>query len=208
MHIWSCLFKLNIKVDLNSISMSKNEPMVTTITKYDVEAAIDEIENAEEESVFKYDFTVLSDPKNVRLAINGIIRIHGDSIERDEILDKDENDVPKILTVIYQELFPTFFLLSKTLNVSCPPHSIGKMDETPSQKIPETVANQDTENEIVETISDSNSDSELETTPESSTDEVELETTPESSTDEVELETTPESSTDEVELETPNASQQ
>jgi len=45
-------------------------------------------------------------------------------------LEKDENDVPKILTMIYQELFPTFFLLSKTMNVSCPPHQIGAMGDT------------------------------------------------------------------------------
>jgi hypothetical protein len=31
--------------------------------------------------------------------------------------------------MIYQELFPTFFLLSKTLNVSSPPHQIGAMGE-------------------------------------------------------------------------------
>ena len=197
-------------MDLNSISMSKNEPTVTTITKYDVEAAIDEIENAEESSVFKYDFTVLSDPKNVRLAINGIARIHGDSTERDELLSKEENEVPKILTMIYQELFPTFFLLSKTLNVSCPPHTIGKMGEIPSQdteneiaeSFPESKIDEDTGNEIAEPITNSD----LEAKPENSTDKVELET-PENSTDKVELET-PENSTDKVELETPNASQQ
>jgi hypothetical protein len=199
--------------------MSKNEPTVTTITKYDVEAAIDEVENAEESSAFKYDFTVLSDPKNVRLSINGIARIHGDSTVRDELLSKEENEVPKILTMIYQELFPTFFLLSKTLNVSCPPHTIGKMGETPTQKIPESITDGATENEIVETVPDTKIDedtgneiaepitnSDLEAKPENSTDKVELET-PESSTDKVELET-PESSTDKVELETPNASQQ
>ncbi len=167
--------------------MSKNEPMATTIAKYDVEAAIDEIENSDEQSAFKYDFTILSDPKNVRLSIDGIARIHGDSIERDEILTKDENEIPKILTIIYQELFPTFFLLSKTLNVSCPPHNIGKMGEAPSQEIPESEIKQDTSNEIVENIADS--DSKLETKLEGSTDEVESETKPESSTDEVELET-------------------
>jgi len=157
-------------VDLNAISMSKNESTATTIAKYDVEAAIDEIQNTDEESVFKYDFTILSDPKNVRLSIDGIARIHGDSIERDEILVKDENEIPKILTSIYQELFPTFFLLSKTLNVSCPPHNIGKMGETPSQETPESEIKQDTDNEIVENISES------ETKQESSTDEAELET--------------------------------
>ena len=150
--------------------MSKNESTAATIAKYDVEAAIDEIQNTDEESVFKYDFTILSDPKNVRLSIDGIARIHGDSIERDEILAKDENEIPKILTSIYQELFPTFFLLSKTLNVSCPPHNIGKMGETPSQETPESEIKKDSDNEIVENIS------EPETKQESSTDEAELET--------------------------------
>ena len=178
-------------MELNSISMSKNESMATTITKYDVEATINEIENTDEQSVFKYGFTILSDPKTVRLSIDGITRIHGDSIERDEILTKDENEIPKILTIIYQELFPTFFLLSKTLNVSCPPHNIGKMGETLSQKVPKSEIEQDTNNEIVENIADSDS-----------------ETKPESSTDKVESETKPESSTDEVGLETPNTPQQ
>ncbi len=161
-------------MELNSISMNKNESTATTIPKYDVEAAIDEIENTDEQTVFKYDFTILSDPKNVRLSIDGIARIHGDSLERDHILTKDENEIPKILTIIYQELFPTFFLLSKTLNVSCPPHNIGKMGELPSQEITESEIKQDTSNEIVENITDS--DSESETKPERSTDEVELET--------------------------------
>ncbi len=156
--------------------MSKNEPKVTTIAKYDVEAAIDEVENGEEESVFKYDFTVLSDPKNVRLSIDGIVRIHGDQIERDEILTKDENEIPKILTVIYQELFPTFFLLSKTLNVSCPPHTIGKMGEAPTQEVQESETVSDTESEITETVAETVSDTESETKDKNSTDEVELET--------------------------------
>lgn len=107
--------------------MSKNDPKNTVFHKYDVEASIDEVENAETHSTFKYGFTILSNPKNVRLSIDGITKITGDSKERDDILAKDENDVPKILSVIYQELFPTFFLLSKSLNVSCPPIQIGGM---------------------------------------------------------------------------------
>lgn len=121
------LIKLNIQVDLNSISMSKNDPKNTVFHKYDVEASIDEIENAEAYSAFKYGFTILSNPKNVRLSIEGMTKVTGDSKERDDILSKDENSVPKILSVIYQELFPTFFLLSKSLNVSCPPIQIGGM---------------------------------------------------------------------------------
>ncbi|WP_297463202.1 hypothetical protein [Nitrosarchaeum sp.] len=118
---------MNINVELNSISMSKNNPKNTVFHKYDVEASIDEVENTETHSVFKYGFTILSNPKNVRLAIEGVTKISGDLKELDDILSKDENDVPKILSTIYQELFPTFFLLSKSLNVSCPPIQIGGM---------------------------------------------------------------------------------
>jgi len=124
------LLKLKAEIELNSISMSKNDPKITKLDKYDVEANLDEVENTDEISVYKYGFTALSNPKNVRLSIEGIARIFGDTMERNEILEKDENDVPKILTMIYQELFPTFFLLSKTMNVSCPPHQIGAMGDT------------------------------------------------------------------------------
>ena len=124
------LFTMNSQIELTSIAMSKNDPKITKMDKYDVEANIDEVDNSEDQSVFKFGFTALSNPKNVRLALEGIARIQGDAVERNEILEKDENDVPKILTLIYQELFPTFFLLSKSLNVSCPPHTIGEMGDS------------------------------------------------------------------------------
>jgi len=109
--------------------------------------------------------------------------------------------------MIYQELFPTFFLLSKTLNVSCPPHTIGKMGETPTQKIPESITDGATENEIVETIPDTKIDEDTGNEIAEPITNSDLEAKPENSTDKVELETS-ESSTDKVELETPNASQQ
>ena len=125
---------MNTTVELNSISMSKNDAKNTKFQKYDVQASIDEVENSEDSSVFKYGFTILSDPKNVRLSIEGIIRLEGDSSERDDILSNDDSNVPKILTLIYHELFPTFFLLSKSLNVSCPPHMIGSMGNAPVEE--------------------------------------------------------------------------
>ena len=70
----------------------ENDPKITKLDKYDVEANIDEVDNTDEHSVYKYAFTALSNPKNVRLSIEGTARIFGDSMERNEILDKDEND--------------------------------------------------------------------------------------------------------------------
>jgi hypothetical protein len=148
---------MKAQIDLNSISMSKNDPKLAQLEKYDVDASIDEVQSDDEISVFNYKFTALSNPKNVRLSIEGTARISGDSMERDKILENDDDDIPKILTVIYQELFPTFFLLSKTLNVSCPPHKIGAMGAGVDNELPEEVV---TENEpVVEASPEVESDS-------------------------------------------------
>ncbi len=155
------LLILKAQIELNSISMTKNDPKITKLDKYDVEANIDEVENTEEHSVYKYAFTALSNPKNVRLSIEGIANISGDSMERNEILEKDENDVPKILSMIYQELFPTFFLLSKTLNVSCPPHQIGSMGDGSIEQNDEQMS-QENETAQVESPSEESIDSEPE----------------------------------------------
>jgi len=97
------------------------------------------------------------------LAIEGIARISGDAVERNEILEKDENDVPKILTMIYHELFPTFFLLSKSLNVASPPHTIGEMGNSPI-KSENQVSSNENSNELPEDLLESSSESPPETT--------------------------------------------
>jgi hypothetical protein len=156
--------------------MNKNDPKNTAFHKYDVEASIDEIENAEVYSTFKYGFTILSNPKNVRLSIDGMTKITGDSKERDEILTKDENGVPKILSVIYQELFPTFFLLSKSLNVSCPPIQIGGMGAGNISETNEEIENTEKIDELKKTL-DSKQESISEDVGQELTGEPELENT-------------------------------
>lgn len=163
---------MKAQIDLTSISMSKNDPKITNLAKYDVDANIEEVENSEDRSVFKYAFTALSNPKNVRLSIEGTASIFGDVIERDEILNKDEHDIPKILTMIYQELFPTFFLLSKTLNVSCPPHQIGAMGAGIENNTELSDENETTESESIE---EPPVESEPETDIQSDSEEQELE---------------------------------
>ena len=154
----SKLFTVNAQIELNSVAMSKNDPKITKLDKYDVEANIEEIDNGEEQSIYKFGVTALSNPKNVRLSIEGIAKISGDSIERNEILEKDENDVPKILTMIYQELFPTFFLLSKSLNVFCPPHTIGSVGQSTFENESDVSQQVETPAEQVETPAEQNDD--------------------------------------------------
>lgn len=115
---------MKTNVDISSLSISKSNSLMDSFEKYEIQANIDEIENVESNSTFKYTFTILSQPKNIRISVDGIIQIFGKIEEREIILEKNEDDIPKILPMVYQELFPLFFTLSKSVNIPCPPYQI------------------------------------------------------------------------------------
>lgn len=124
---------MNIQVEVRSLNTSKNSTDFTTFKKYDVEISINETENANDHSTLQYTFVITSNPKNARFAIEGTAKLIGSPEQRDEILSKTDGSVPVILTAIYQELFPTLFIMSKSLNIPSPPYRIGgsQMAETP-----------------------------------------------------------------------------
>lgn len=115
---------MNSQVELFSLSISKTSKTIESFQKYSVEANIDEIENGENHSLFNYAFTILSEPKNIRISVEGTAKVMGNQEERDKVIEKNENNIPKILPIVYQELFPIFFTLSKSANVPCPPYQI------------------------------------------------------------------------------------
>ncbi|MFY9300816.1 MAG: hypothetical protein WAO91_06475 [Candidatus Nitrosotenuis sp.] len=131
---------MNIQVEVRSLNTSKNSADFTTFKKYDVEISINETENATDHSTLQYAFVITSNPKNARFAMEGTAKLIGSPEQRDEILSKTDGSVPIILTAIYQELFPTLFIMSKSLNVPCPPYKIGgsQMTETPQTENPST----------------------------------------------------------------------
>ena len=67
MNILAHLLIMKAQIELSSISMSKNDPKITKLDKYDVEANIEEVDNSEDQSVFKYGFTALA-PNPIRRA--------------------------------------------------------------------------------------------------------------------------------------------
>ncbi|GEM_PF-3401851 len=125
---------MNIQVEVRSLNASKNSTDFIAFKKYDVEISINETENANDHSTLQYAFVITSNPKNARFAIEGTAKLNGSPEQRDEILSKTDGSVPVILTSIYQELFPTLFIASKTLNVPCPPYRIGGSQMTESQQ--------------------------------------------------------------------------
>jgi len=130
------------KIELDSLAISKSEADLSSFIKYDIDAALDEVTVTEKLSKLKFSFTVLSDPKNIRLAVEGFATIEGSESEREKILGIDENDIPKILNLIYHDLFATIFMLAKSIQIPCPPHILGKITkssvDSSEQKVEET----------------------------------------------------------------------
>ena len=148
---------MNPLVVVNSLVIKKNEEANFNFVKYDIEVSIEEIENKDTKSKLEFVITLLSEPKNVRLSIDGRVEISGNEAERAVFLEKDENNIPQMLHLIYKELFPLFFMLTKSVGVPCPAYRLSQISApTEGQKIDDselqTTESSDTQSEeLVET---------------------------------------------------------
>jgi len=148
---------VNPLVVVNSLAVKKNKEANFNFVKYDIEVSIEEIENKDTKSKLEFVITLLSEPKNVRLSIDGHVEISGNEAERAVFLEKDENNIPQVLHLIYKELFPLFFMLTKSVGVPCPAYRLSQISApTEGQKIDDselqTTESSDTQSEeLVET---------------------------------------------------------
>jgi hypothetical protein len=135
------------KIEINSISFSKSKNDLNDFVKYDIEVSLDEMESTETGVKLKYGLTFLSNPKNVRINAEGIAIIYGDQTQTAKYLNPDANNIPVILNNIYQELFPLFYMLSKSIQVPCPAYKLShisapaksedSVNQTKSESLPE-----------------------------------------------------------------------
>ncbi|HZS74870.1 MAG TPA: hypothetical protein VFA69_10260 [Candidatus Nitrosotalea sp.] len=121
---------MNLKIDINSVSFSKlkNEQ---GFVKYNIEASLDEIENKDSEVVLKYRLVLLSNPTNAKITIDGVSTLSGDQSEISKQLSPDEKNIPVVLNLIYQEVFPLFFIMSKSMQIPCPAYRLSQMSYVP-----------------------------------------------------------------------------
>ena len=122
---------MNPKIEVTSLSFSKlkNEH---SFSKYNIEASIDEAENKDSEVVLKYKLVFLSNPTNTKINVEGLATLYGDQAEISAQLGPDEKNIPVILSSIYQEIFPLFFIVSKSMQIPCPAYRLSQMT-APSQ---------------------------------------------------------------------------
>ena len=124
--------QMNPEILVNTISISKLGNTDESFNKYDIEVALEEVENTETETKVKYEFTLLSNPKNTRISVDGIAFIRGNSAETSQFLEQDKNHIPRILHIIYQELFPLLYTNSLAMQIPCPSYKLAQIS-SPAQ---------------------------------------------------------------------------
>ena len=139
---------MNPNVEINSLVFSKLKSEQNSFTKYDIEAALDELENTETEVKLKFKFALLSNPTNTKIMVEGLATINGNQSETSKLLSPDEKNIPLVVNIIYQEVFPLFYIISKSMQIPCPAYQLSKISQ--SQQIVSEATSPVTEDKVVE----------------------------------------------------------
>jgi hypothetical protein len=158
------------KIEISALSINVLKNSHDDFVKYQIDVALDEVENSESEIKLKYKFMLLSNPNNIKISVEGLVSIPGNEMETSKQLEPDERNTPMIVNTVYQEIFPFIYIISKTMQIPCPAHRLSQL--SPSQqsetkqeeasKIQEPAQNESIEEPPVPEIKDSQSESPFE----------------------------------------------
>lgn len=132
---------MNHEVEVSNLMFNKTSEDQIEFKKYDINVELEEESSTEQRTTLKYSLDLTSNPKNSVINISGNAILNGEQEEIEEMLKQDESNVPQIVSVIYQELFPLMYIISKNMKIPSPSHSISQNNVTENKK-PNTLMNE------------------------------------------------------------------
>lgn len=142
------------KIEISSLVVNKLKNSHDDFIKYDIDVALDEVENNESGIKLKYKIILLSNPTNTKLTVEGIASLFGNDSEISKQLEPDQKNVPAIVNAIYQDIFPLIYIISKSVQIPCPSYKLSEISSIPQETKPEEYAKK----EPVEQIADNSKD--------------------------------------------------
>jgi hypothetical protein len=118
---------MNPKIEVSSLLVNKLKNSQEDFIKYDIDVVLDEIESLDTSIKLKYKFALLSNPPNTKLNTEGFVTVYGNDSEVSKLLSPDEKNIPIIVNVVYQEIFPLFYLVSKSMQIPCPSYRLSEI---------------------------------------------------------------------------------
>ena len=154
---------LTLQIEISSLSVNKLKNEQDNFVKYDIDVALDEVENNESGIKLKYKIILLSNPTNTKISLEGLVTILGNEVEVSKYLEPDQKNIPVVVNNVYQEIFPLLYIITKSVQVPCPAYRLSQL--SPAQKTVEKqeevapeIEVQDSDMDIATEIKTENSD--------------------------------------------------
>jgi len=117
---------MNHEVEVSNLMFNKATDEPTEFKKYDINVELEEESSNEQKTVLKYSIDLTSNPKNSVINISGNTILTGEPSEIEQFLKQEDQKTPYVVSLIYQELFPLIYIISKNMKIPTPSHSISQ----------------------------------------------------------------------------------
>ena len=95
---------------------------------------LEEESSNEQKTVLKYSLDLTSNPKNSVINISGNTTLSGEQSEIEEFLKQEDEKTPEVVSLIYQELFPLMYIISKNMKIPHHAHTISQNNVRESEQ--------------------------------------------------------------------------
>jgi hypothetical protein len=117
---------MNHEIEVSNLMFNKTSDEEIIFNKYDINVDLEEESSDEEKTVLKYSLDLTSNPKNSVINISGNTILSGGQSEIEEFLKQENEKTPEVVSLIYQELFPLMYIISKNMKIPSPAHTISQ----------------------------------------------------------------------------------
>ena len=114
------------EVEVSNLMFNKSSDEPIDFKKYDINVELEEESSSDQKTVLKYSIDLTSNPKNSVINISGNTILSGEQSEIEEFLKQEDQKTPQVVSLIYQELFPLIYIISKNMKIPAPAHTISQ----------------------------------------------------------------------------------
>ena len=123
---------MNHEVEVSNLMFNKTSDEQIDFKKYDINVDLEEESSNEEKTILKFSLDLTSNPKNSVINISGNTILSGEQEEIEDFLKQENEKTPEVVSIIYQELFPLMYIISKNMKIPAPSHTISQNQITES----------------------------------------------------------------------------
>ena len=130
---------MNHEVEVSNLMFNKTSDEQINFKKYDINVDLEEESSNDGKTILKYSLDLTSNPKNSVINISGNTILSGEQEEIEDFLKQENEKTPEVVSMIYQELFPLMYIITKNMKIPAPSHTISQSQMMESENQNEQV---------------------------------------------------------------------